>query len=83
MVLIGKRKYKYGRMYLSHLVSDNLNELHEVASALGINRKHFQDKKYKPHYDICQEKKKLAIKLGLAKEVDDREIIMLFRNSKT
>ena len=80
MVLIGKNKYKFGRMYLSHMASDSLAELHDIAEKLGV-RKHFQNKKGKPHYDICQSNKLKAIQLG-AVEVSDKEIIKMFRSSK-
>lgn len=80
MVLIGKNKYKLGRMYLSHMASDSLAELHDMAEKLGV-RKHFQNKKGKPHYDICQSNKLKAIQLG-AIEVSDKEIIKMFRTSK-
>lgn len=80
MVLIGKRKYKYGRMFLSHMVSDDINELHSMAARIGVDKKHFQNSK-RPHYDICQEKKKLALLYG-ANEVDDRTIVTLFSQTK-
>lgn len=62
---------------LSHMVSESLWQLHAVATLLGIDRKHFQDKPGRPHYDICQTKIKMAMLFG-AKRVDDREIIKLF-----
>lgn len=82
MVYVGTRQYKYGRMKMSHMASDTLYELHEMAQAIGVDRKHFQDKPGKPHYDICQKMKRKAMELG-AKEVDDRELIKLYRNMKT
>ena len=78
MVYVGKREYKYGRMIMSHMVADTLIELHEMAQTIGIQKKYFQDKKGKPHYDVCKEKKMEAIALG-ANEVDDRKIIELYR----
>lgn len=74
MVYVGTRVYKYGRMLMSHMISEDLNELHEMAKKIGISRRHFQDKKGKPHYDVCKSNKKKAIVLG-AKEVNDRVII--------
>lgn len=79
MVYIGTRKYPYVRMIMSHMAADTLVELHEMADQIGVNRKHFQDKPGKPHYDICQQMKRKAIELG-AKEVDDRELIRLYRS---
>ena len=79
MVYVGIRQYKFGRMFLSHMVADTLDELHEMANKIGINKKWFQDKENKPHYDICKMKKLLAIKFG-AVLVDDREIIKILKN---
>lgn len=79
MILVGKREYKLGNMIMSHMASDSLEELHKMAQLIGIDKRHFQNKVGKPHYDICKEKKALAIKAG-ANLVDDREIIKLFRN---
>lgn len=72
MVYAGKNTYRLGRMLMSHLAADTLSELHEMADKIGVNRKHFQDKAGKPHYDICREKKMLAIEFG-AKEISDRK----------
>lgn len=78
MVYIGTRKYKYGRMLMSHMAADTLEELHEMADRIRVNRKHFQDKPGKPHYDICQQMKRKAIEFG-AQEVNDRELIRLYQ----
>lgn len=64
MVYIGTRKYPYGRMLMSHMAADTLEELHEMADRIGVNRKHFQYKPGRPHYDICQKKKAKAIEFG-------------------
>lgn len=79
MVYIGKLEFPYRGMIMSHMASPDLNELHEMADKIGINRKWFQDHKNNgkskhPHYDICKSKKQLAIKYG-AVEVSDRELI--------
>lgn len=85
MVYIGKREYKYGRMIMSHMVADTLAELHTMASLLNIDHKHFQNKKGKPHYDICKSKKNEALSWTWTKEivlVDDREIIKVLRRNE-
>lgn len=79
MVYVGRRRYKVGRMLLSHMIADSLEELHEMAKRIGVDKKHFQDKPGKPHYDVCQSKKELAIRFG-AKLVDDREIISMLKS---
>jgi hypothetical protein len=80
MVYVGKREYKYGRMTMSHMAADTLSELHEMARNVGVGIRHFQNKKDKPHYDICKQNKMRAIEFG-AIEVDDREIIELYRKT--
>jgi len=78
MVYVGKRYWKYGRMLMSHMAADTLDELHQMAKSIGVDKRHFQDKEGKPHYDICKQNKFKAIELG-AIEVDDRKIIELYR----
>ena len=63
MVYVGTREYKYGRMIMSHMAADSLEELHQMAQAVGVAKRHFQDKKVKPHYDICKQNKQKAIEL--------------------
>lgn len=82
MVYVGTREYKLGRMIMSHLVADTIEELHKMAKDIGVSRKHFQNKKSKPHYDICKQNKTKAINLG-AIEVNDRYIIKLLKNANT
>lgn len=81
MIYVGTREYKYGRMIMSHMIADTLDELHLMAKNIGVSKKHFQDKKEKPHYDICKQNKNKAIELG-AKEINDREMILIFRRVK-
>lgn len=81
MILVGKREYRLGNMIMSHMASDTLEELHTMAKTIGVDIKHFQNHPTHPHYDICKERKQLAIKAG-AKLVDDREIILLYRKNK-
>lgn len=75
-VYVGTREYKYRRMIMSHMIADSLSELHDMAKKIGVDRRHFQDKKNRPHYDICKQNKKLAIKLG-AIEISDKQIIQI------
>lgn len=48
----------------SHMVADTLDELHEMADRIGVQRRWFQDKASFPHYDITQSKKALALEHG-------------------
>lgn len=79
MVYIGKREYKLGGMIMSHMAADTLDELHLMASKLGIDSRHFQNKEGKPHYDLCKSRKLIGIQKYGCKLVDDRELILLYR----
>lgn len=79
MVYVGRREYSFMGMKMSHMAADTLDELHAMADKIGIDRDHFQDKPGRPHYDISKGRKRMA-KLYGAKEVDDREIVTLFKN---
>ena len=78
MVYVGKREYKHGRMIMSHMAADSIDELHEMAKKVRVDKRHFQNKVGKPHYDICKQNKIKAIEFG-AIEVDDRKIIELYQ----
>ena len=82
-VYVDTAKNKYGYMKMCHMVSDSLTELHAMADKIGIKRKWFQNKGT-PHYDICQEKRKLAIKFGAieANRCKIVELIRFWRKSK-
>lgn len=60
-------KYDMGRfrgMRMSHMIADTLDELHEMADKIGVQRKWFQDKHSGPHYDVSMSKRELAIAKG-------------------
>lgn len=78
MVYVGTREYRYGRMIMSHMVADDIEELHEMANRLGV-RRWFQNKGKYPHYDISKVTKKKAIELGV-KMVNDRELIQILNS---
>lgn len=75
-VYVGTMEWPFRNMIMFHLVSDNLDELHEMVDKIGVQRKWFQNDKNDglPHYDIAKSKKKLAIQYG-AIELNDRDII--------
>jgi hypothetical protein len=66
-----------GRMKMSHMVADTLEELHEMAKQVGLKREWFQDHET-PHYDLCQSKRRLAISLG-AVQIDNRKLVELIQ----
>lgn len=74
MVYVGRLEFSYRGMLMSHMASPDIDELHKMADKLGINRRHFQNKPRRPHYDISKGKKIKAIMLG-ACEVDDRDLM--------
>ena len=62
-VYVDDLKMAYGRMKMCHMMADSLKELHEMADSIGVDRKHYQPQS-RPHYDICQSKRKAAIANG-------------------
>lgn len=57
-----------------HLVADSLDELHEFAAQLGLQRRWFQNRSLYPHYDVTLSVRARAIKLG-AQNADRQTII--------
>jgi hypothetical protein len=47
-----------------HLVADDLQELHDFATKLGLKREWFQNHRIQPHYDLTAAKREMAIRLG-------------------
>jgi Protein of unknown function (DUF4031) len=80
-VYVDRAKNPYRRMLMSHMLADTLEELHAMADCIGIQRKWFQPKST-PHYDICQEKKRLALAAG-AIECDRRTVVRLIRHYRS
>jgi hypothetical protein len=48
----------------AHLMADTLDELHAMATRLGIPRRAFQNKTSGAHYDVPTELRELAIASG-------------------
>ena len=69
-VYVDDMRAPYGRMVMSHMVADTVEELHAMADRIGVARRWYQDR----HYDICQSKRALAVKYG-AREVTRREAV--------
>lgn len=64
----------FGRMVMSHMIADSQEELFEMADKIGVARKWIQyPGTNHEHFDVCQSKKKLAIKYG-AKLIGMREL---------
>lgn len=66
--------------------SDDLAELHGMASRIGLQRSWFQNKPTHPHYDLRPSKRLLAVRAG-AVEVTAVELVkkcsLLFRGATT
>jgi hypothetical protein len=67
-----------GRMKISHMMADTLEELHAMADKIGLKREWFQDNPDHPHYDVCQSKRRLALSFG-AVEIDARQMVSIVR----
>ena len=48
----------------AHLMADTLDELHAMAALLGMPRRAFQDKRSGAHYDLTEELRGQALRLG-------------------
>jgi beta-lactamase superfamily II metal-dependent hydrolase len=80
-VYVDKTRNRYGRMIMSHMLADTIEELHEMADKIGLRREWFQPLST-PHYDVSREKRLLALEAG-AIEIDRQktvEIIRMYRN---
>lgn len=69
-VYVDNARIPYGRMLMCHMLADTDSELHAMARAIGVARRHYQG----DHYDVCLSKQREAIKLG-ATLVGSREIV--------
>lgn len=63
---------QFGRMKMSHMIAESLDELHEMADRLGLKRSWFQG----DHYDISMSVRARAVQLG-AVEIGMRELAAL------
>ena len=61
-------------MIMCHMFADSRKELDQMADAIGVARRWIQKPNtHAEHYDICLNKKKLAVVAG-AKQITQREI---------
>jgi hypothetical protein len=70
-VYVDKPLHRVGRMVMCHMVADTIEELHRMADLIGVERRHFQANASTPHYDICKQRRAIAVGAG-AVEVDRR-----------
>ena len=76
-VYVDSARNKLGRMLMSHMTADTLEELHGMADRLGFQRGWFQGGA-RPHYDVCQRSRALAVEHG-ARVVSSKEIVRVAR----
>lgn len=76
-VYVDDMQAKFGRMVMCHMMADSEDELHAMASKIGVKRKWFQG----DHYDIALSKRAQAVKHG-AVEVPMREMAMIRRKQR-
>lgn len=84
-VYVDKQRAKFGRMLMCHMVADSVDELHAMASLIGMRREWFQcptrSNASHPHYDLSLSRRALAVKHG-AIEVDRHELVAVIRKAR-
>lgn len=48
----------------AHMMADTLDELHAMAARLGIPRRAFQDRRSGAHYDLTEDLREDALRMG-------------------
>lgn len=79
-VYVDREQNAYRGMKMCHMFADSLDELHAMADRIGLKKKWFQGRKT-PHYDVCQSKRRIAVRLG-AVEINRRQAVTLIRASR-
>ena len=63
-VLVDQAVWPWRGRRWAHLMADTLDELHAMAERLGVPRRAFQDKRSGAHYDLTEELREQAVRLG-------------------
>jgi hypothetical protein len=80
MVYVDNMNMPFGRMIMCHMIADTTEELLDMADKIVVQRKWIQYAgTNKEHFDICLEKKKLAIDFG-AIEISWRDLGLIVLN---
>lgn len=66
MVYVDDMRASFGRMIMCHMIADSDEELHAMASRIGVAKRWHQapPKASHSHYDIALSKRALALALG-------------------
>lgn len=82
-VYVDNMKASLGRMIMCHMIADSDDELHRMADTIGIDRKHWQspEKTSGSHYDICKQKRAMAVKAG-AVEISLRVLAVMNKHRR-
>lgn len=67
-VYVDNMRARYGRMIMCHMVADSNQELTDMAARIGVQLRWHQG----DHFDICLEKRALAVAAG-AQEITLRQ----------
>jgi hypothetical protein len=80
-VYVDNMQIPWRGMVMSHMMADELEELHEMADRIGLKRAWFQayPEHSIPHYDVHETKRQLAIKLGAIEEDAYSDSMQAFR----
>ncbi len=76
MLYVDDCKIRLGRMLMSHLTADDVEELHAAGEAVGLRRAWFQEppRHRHAHYDVAQVKGRGVIEHHGAQAVSRREL---------
>jgi hypothetical protein len=81
-VYVDDMKADYGRMKMCHMLADTSQELLEMASKIGVERKWIQyPGTFREHFDIALSKRALAVKHG-AMEITWRQAGIMQRERR-
>ena len=58
----------------AHMAADNLQDLHQFASSIGLARAYFHRKPGNPHYDVPLRFRFMCVKYG-AREITRKEMV--------
>ena len=76
-VYVDKEQNPFRGMVMCHMLADTLEELHDMADRIGMSRAWYQPKST-PHYDLCEDRRRLAIAYG-AVEIDRPRTVQIIR----